>query len=59
MEAGYPTNFIQNIIAPNSKPLTNYQLNKETPSAGQITWLHHFKSLGQVFFSAIKKTKKF
>ncbi len=49
MEAGYLTNFIANIIAPNSKHFTYYQLNK-----GQIRWLHHFRLLVQVFFSALK-----
>ncbi len=49
MRAGYLINFIPNIIAPNSKRFTNYQLNKGPPSAGQITWLHHFKSLVHVF----------
>ncbi len=57
MEAGYPTNFIPNISAPNSKHFTYYQLNKELPSAGQIMWLNHFKSLVQVFFTALKKKK--
>ncbi len=37
MEAGYLTNFIPNLIAPNSKHFTYYQLNKGPPSAGQIT----------------------
>ncbi len=56
LETGYPTNFIPNIIAPNSKHFTNYQLNNGLPSAGQIMWLHHFKSLVQVFFSTLKNS---
>ncbi len=56
MEAGYLTNFILNITAPNSKHFTHYQLNKGPPSAGQITWLHHFQSQVQVFFSAFKNS---
>ncbi len=55
MEEGYLTNFIPNIIVPNSKHFAYYQLNTGLPSVGQITWLHHFKLLGQVFFSALKK----
>ncbi len=55
MDAGYQTNFIPNIIAPNSKHFTYYQLNKGPPSAVQITWLHHFKSLVQVFYSGLRK----
>ncbi len=54
MEAGYLTNFIPNITAPNSKHFTFYQLNKGLPSAGQSTWLHNLKSRVQVFFSALK-----
>ncbi len=56
MEVGHLTNFISNIIVPNSQHFTYYQLNKGLPSAGQIAWLHHFKSLVQVFFSALKNS---
>ncbi len=48
--------FIPNIITQNSKHFTYYQLNKRPPSPGQITWLHHFKSSVQVFFSALKNS---
>ncbi len=37
MEAGYLINFTANIITPNSKHFTYYQLNEGPPSAGQIT----------------------
>ncbi len=43
-----------NINALNSKYFTYYQLNNGLPSAGQIKWLNHFRSLVQVLFSALK-----
>ncbi len=54
MEVGNPTNFIPNISELTSEHFTYDQLNDGPPSAGQITWLHHFKSLVQVFFSSLK-----
>ncbi len=56
IEAGYLSNLTPNIIAPNSKHFVYYHLNKEPPSAGQFMWLQHFKSLVQVFFSALKNS---
>ncbi len=52
MEAEHLTNLIPNITSPNS------ELNKGPLSPGQITWIHHCKSLVPVFFSALKNSFK-